>query len=79
MIYNVTRTSNPYNDENPCRGFFRFQLKKVVLPPAVEDGIPVIAWEIELNTLEDLNVFVKEEGQCILSDSHIEIYDDYRE
>lgn len=79
MIYQVTRTSNPYNDENPCRGLFRPKVKRVILPPVVEDGRPIICWELELNTLQDLNVFVKEEGQCILNDSHIEIYDDYRE
>ncbi len=43
-------------------------------------------WVIEINTLEELNDFVRKYGECIIKDSdystqipEIEIYDDYRE
>lgn len=42
----------------------------------------VKVWLIELNSLEELMEFVKENGQCIVTSyKHpaIEIYDDYRE
>ena len=35
--------------------------------------------EIEINTLEELIQFCNKHGEIIVSDCHIEIYDDYRE
>lgn len=35
--------------------------------------------EIEINTLEELIQFGNNHGEIIVSDGHIEIYDDYRE
>ena len=37
-------------------------------------------WYIDFDTIEDLMIFVRETGTCILhSNDHIEIYDDWRE
>jgi hypothetical protein len=36
-------------------------------------------WEIEINTIEELLDLIKEEGEIVMGDDSIEIYDNYRE
>ena len=36
-------------------------------------------WYIKIKTLEELIDFVKENGEVVLDENRIEIYDDYRE
>jgi hypothetical protein len=71
MKFSVERTSDMYGggDTNnpPCQ-------------QAVRDGDQKDPkWIIELNTLEELMQFVKENGQCVLYCGSIEIYDFWRE
>lgn len=38
-----------------------------------------LEWVVNIDSLEQLNEFVKKYGDCIISKDEIEIYDDYRE
>lgn len=63
MIFSIEKTSAPYSKKKPCK-----KAKKT------KDG-----FQIEINTLEELMELIKQEGQVIVSEGEIEIYDDYRE
>lgn len=63
MVYEITRTSDWWGENQPCKSALK------------ADG----KWYVEINTLEELQELIKNEGQIIIGKSSIEIYDGYRE
>ena len=72
MKFKVERTSDIWNDKQPC-------------PEAIRETIgaydvPTIDWFVNIDTLEELVAFAKEHGpELVFEDGRIEIYDTYRE
>ena len=78
--------------EHDARFFSDLWLSRGMNHRETEDGIardfPDRGWVIELEDLDALVAFLREQGECVLSAStwrgakdtpHLEIYDDYRE
>lgn len=63
MEFTVTRTSE-WSDKSPCEECIKNKEN---------------VWTVGINTLEELITFVQKYGTIVLDESHIEIYDDYRE
>ena len=75
MIYRVTRTSEMFEDVNPIRGTFKDKVTSESDPDWPEETL----YYLEINTIEELQKLIEEEGTIVLDDNHIEIYDNYRE
>ena len=70
MKYKLERTSDYGGSrERPC--------KKAYAEDCDEWLIPI--WQIDINTLEELQDLIAEVGEVIVSKDSIEIYDTYRE
>lgn len=63
MVYEITRSSDWWGENQPCKSAYKSEDK----------------WYIEINTLEELQELIKCEGKVIVGKSSIEIYDGYRE
>lgn len=75
MIYRVLRTSELFENVNPIRGTFKDKVTTKPHPDWPEETI----YYLEINSIEELQKLIKEEGTIVLGDNNIEIYDDYRE
>lgn len=76
MIFRIRKTSSysHIDQPKPCKN-----AKKIVEIDPVWH-CETVRWDVEINTLEELLDLQKEVGEeLIISDGHIEIYDDYRE
>lgn len=74
MKFYVTRTSLG-RDEKPCEGAAPCKQEYFANGEMHE----LDAWEIEINTLEELIEFIYSQGRIVMNSGSIEIYDDYRE
>ena len=72
MKYKIQRVST-YNESKPCPEAFVIKVKYGNFDTEWDE------WAVEINTLEELQAFVKKHGSIILDDDEIIIYDDYIE
>ena len=71
MEYQITRASDIFGEEKPC--------KNAVLARKYYDYTHRGYWYIEINSITDLQELISEVGQIIVTKKSIEIYDAYRE
>lgn len=63
MVYEVSRSSDWFGENKPCKSAYKSSDK----------------WYIEINTLEELQELINSDGKIIVDKLSIEIYDSYRE
>ena len=70
MVYKIYRTSAYCSDVKPCEKAF-----------LIEDKGWRKVWGIEISSLEDIDILIKETGNSIIfgNNGELEIYDAYRE
>lgn len=87
MKFVVSRTSDNYriDDIPPCKLATKEAVNSVVRVGNTTESMTYKKWVVNIDTLEGLISFVRENGDCIITAAgeyeypSIEIYDEYRE